>query len=235
MKKLALAIAISAAATAAQAQIVAQSFSGSLNFLSTASGFSGGGVFSPADVQNSLLSYTVDLVYNAGTQSVVSMDVTLDGSFGTTGSGTVPPFAQQTWTLTNAVYSIDTADFTTAVTNFAPDFSSLTGSFAVNGGALAALPGSSASSLTSGSAVCGGGSCGSFDPNGLLSALNLDFVLNPNAGFAVVDSSFAVAFVSTSGNTGYAMTSAIPVPAAAWLFGSALVGLAGIGRKRKMA
>jgi hypothetical protein len=29
--------------------------------------------------------------------------------------------------------------------------------------------------------------------------------------------------------------SAVPVPAAAWLFGSALVGLAGIGRKRKMA
>jgi hypothetical protein len=27
----------------------------------------------------------------------------------------------------------------------------------------------------------------------------------------------------------------VPVPAAAWLFGSALVGLAGIGRKRKMA
>ena len=29
--------------------------------------------------------------------------------------------------------------------------------------------------------------------------------------------------------------SAVPVPAAAWLFGSALVGLAGIGRKRKVA
>jgi hypothetical protein len=29
--------------------------------------------------------------------------------------------------------------------------------------------------------------------------------------------------------------SEVPVPAAAWLFGSALVGLAGIGRKRKMA
>jgi hypothetical protein len=28
-------------------------------------------------------------------------------------------------------------------------------------------------------------------------------------------------------------TQAVPVPAAAWLFGSALVGLAGIGRKRK--
>lgn len=30
-------------------------------------------------------------------------------------------------------------------------------------------------------------------------------------------------------------TSAVPVPAAAWLFGSALLGLAGVGRKRKMA
>ena len=27
----------------------------------------------------------------------------------------------------------------------------------------------------------------------------------------------------------------VPVPAAAWLFGSALVGLAGVGRKRKAA
>jgi hypothetical protein len=32
-----------------------------------------------------------------------------------------------------------------------------------------------------------------------------------------------------------AAPSAVPVPAAAWLFGSALVGLAGIGRKRKAA
>jgi hypothetical protein len=40
-----------------------------------------------------------------------------------------------------------------------------------------------------------------------------------------------------SGNTTQTLTfvSAIPVPAAAWLFGSALVGLAGVGRKRKMA
>lgn len=32
-----------------------------------------------------------------------------------------------------------------------------------------------------------------------------------------------------------AVASEVPVPAAAWLFGSALVGLAGIGRKRKVA
>lgn len=33
-------------------------------------------------------------------------------------------------------------------------------------------------------------------------------------------------------NTTYTFT-AVPVPAAAWMFGSALVGLAGVGRKRK--
>lgn len=33
----------------------------------------------------------------------------------------------------------------------------------------------------------------------------------------------------------FAAVSEVPVPAAAWLFGSALVGLAGVGRKRKMA
>ena len=36
-------------------------------------------------------------------------------------------------------------------------------------------------------------------------------------------------------NMSLTATSAVPVPAAAWLFGSALVGLAGIGRKRKAA
>jgi hypothetical protein len=40
--------------------------------------------------------------------------------------------------------------------------------------------------------------------------------------------------LSGNGNT-VIFTSAVPVPAAAWLFGSALVGLAGVGRKRKMA
>lgn len=34
-------------------------------------------------------------------------------------------------------------------------------------------------------------------------------------------------------NLEFGTTSAVPVPAAAWLFGSALVGLAGIGRKRR--
>jgi hypothetical protein len=32
-----------------------------------------------------------------------------------------------------------------------------------------------------------------------------------------------------------ALTSPVPVPAAAWLFGSGLLGLVGIARRRKMA
>ena len=42
---------------------------------------------------------------------------------------------------------------------------------------------------------------------------------------------------STAGGSSvatYTFTQEVPVPAAAWLFGSALVGLAGIGRKRKV-
>jgi hypothetical protein len=41
-------------------------------------------------------------------------------------------------------------------------------------------------------------------------------------------------FLGTVSGT-FAPVAAVPVPAAAWLFGSALLGLAGIGRKRKAA
>ena len=40
-------------------------------------------------------------------------------------------------------------------------------------------------------------------------------------------------FVFNTGGVTIAAPAAVPVPAAAWLFGSAIVGLAGIGRKRK--
>ena len=55
-------------------------------------------------------------------------------------------------------------------------------------------------------------------------------------GFDVTDSRGTVAGNVTTVSS-YTLTQAapseVPVPAAAWLFGSALVGLAGIGRKRK--
>ena len=47
-------------------------------------------------------------------------------------------------------------------------------------------------------------------------------------------SSFSIK--ADSSNQGYiANVSSVPLPAAAWLFGSALIGLAGVARKRKMS
>jgi hypothetical protein len=64
-----------------------------------------------------------------------------------------------------------------------------------------------------------------------------------NGGFLDVPGGWnsAASSLTLFGNTagffleGTVSPSAVPVPAAAWLFGSALVGLAGIGRKRKAA
>jgi hypothetical protein len=64
-----------------------------------------------------------------------------------------------------------------------------------------------------------------------------------DAAFFGTNFNNAISAVSLFGNSAglflegsvSAAPSAVPVPAAAWLFGSALVGLAGIGRKRKAA
>ena len=67
-----------------------------------------------------------------------------------------------------------------------------------------------------------------------------------NGSYAAIGDAFSLDGVTTAGggavtNTAvYSFTvdsavSEVPVPAAAWLFGSALLGLAGVGRKRKVA
>ena len=58
---------------------------------------------------------------------------------------------------------------------------------------------------------------------------NLVIPDQPLAGDVITISNFTLTLVSTE------PVNPVPVPAAAWLFGSALVGLAGIGRKRKAA
>jgi len=60
------------------------------------------------------------------------------------------------------------------------------------------------------------------EPSGMFSAFSAQWVLE---GFA-----------STVGHVGDACgttVSDVPVPAAAWLFGSCLMGMAGVGRRRK--
>ena len=56
-----------------------------------------------------------------------------------------------------------------------------------------------------------------------------------NSGVAAVTLLGNTAGMYLAGDVTLTETSEVPVPAAAWLFGSALVGLAGVGRKRKMA
>lgn len=228
MKKLALAIAITAAAVSAQAQQTSV-FTGTLDILETYSGF-GGGSWGPSDSPAvSSLDYIVTYTANFGTFQ--SLTIELNGSLSTAGSPTVPPFAQQTWTFTDALYTINSANVTTSST-WSPDFSTLSGNALVNGGSQS--PGAGAAgTLTSGTAVCGGGSCASFTPSNFLSQLTLDFALDANNTFAEISHSLALDFFSNSGATGYSMSaSEVPVPAAAWLFGTALVGLAGVARKR---
>ena len=41
--------------------------------------------------------------------------------------------------------------------------------------------------------------------------------------------------VTISGNISFDEVSAVPVPAAVWLFGTALIGLVGLSRRRKVA
>lgn len=76
--------------------------------------------------------------------------------------------------------------------------------------------------------------------NGVAVAADTAYILTgvSNGDVITIDSSYAGTENNLSsvihGFIGTPIT-AVPVPAAAWLFGSALVGLAGVGRKRKIS
>ena len=232
MKKPALVLAIAIASTAAQAQIVNDQYTGALGRMYFDSAFTAAG-WTALDVQNSYLVYTVDLSYDAGSNAVLGLDVTLDGLLTNVGTSMMPQSTHQQFTFTNAVYSLDVAKVSQNNVGFTPDFSQLVGDIDINGGVFPAIPGSSASTLTSGNVGCIGTQiCDAFDVEALVSGLSLDFVLDAGNGFAEMAHSVGISFTSQTGSTMFAMT-AVPVPAAAWLFGSALVGLAGFKRSRK--
>ena len=235
MKKPTLVLAIAIASTTAQAQVVNQNFFGSIDSLKVRvddAAFA-------EDVISGILAidYAVNLTYNAGTNTVLGLDVTLDGVLNTAGASNIPTFMQQEWTFTNAVYSMDASKVTENDVGFAPDFSQLTGAIEINGGVFATQPVTSASTLQSGNAVCQGNSCGNFSANQLMGSLTFDFILDPGNDFAEISHALGIALSSTTGEFVYELTtipamSPIPVPAAAWLFGSAMVGLAGFKRSR---
>jgi hypothetical protein len=232
MRKLALAIAISAAASTAAQAAQTSVFTGTLNSMDAGSSFSAGGAYADAAIAPDL-DYTLTYVANSG--AFVSLSLALDGSFTTVGDPAQPPFSQQTWTFTNAVYDLGVNQTNSA--GFNGDWSQMIGDVTGGGGMTGFVPGASTVSGTGdGTGVaCTGGSCESFDGANLVSRFDLDFILDPNNTFAEISHDFQIEFASTSGGTGYALTSvaAVPVPAAAWLFGSALVGLVGVGRRRK--
>lgn len=72
----------------------------------------------------------------------------------------------------------------------------------------------------------------SFNVNILLDLVfdDIDPVTNTGTGTMVADAGI----LGTASGT-FTYVNEVPVPAAAWLFGSALVGLAGVGRRRKIA
>jgi len=75
--------------------------------------------------------------------------------------------------------------------------------------------------------------------------INMSATIGNNLGFYFINpisltestvSQFAGSWsLSTAGILSYASVSAVPVPAAVWLFGSGLLGLAGIARRRKQS
>ncbi|MEH6593274.1 MAG: VPLPA-CTERM sorting domain-containing protein [Halioglobus sp.] len=89
----------------------------------------------------------------------------------------------------------------------------------------------SGSSLTTdalGNITGGGVSIVAKVPTGTAGTLNIDADAGTWA-FVIFGNDIA------QGTGSFVAPSAVPVPAAAWLFGSALVGLVGVGRRRKLA
>jgi hypothetical protein len=226
MKKLALALAISSVASYSSAAIQSISVSGNMNDGSAGSAFFAGGAImaQPGAVDiDYIFDLTVDIV--GATANVVSATLTLDGTY----QSINPPtgaFADNTWDFDNAVYDVSAGS---VVTTFPPV---ITSDFTFNGGVGATVATNQGAGLspTSGSLNCIAGYCG-LSPllRGIETSASID-LLN---GAAVTAGPMVISFGTTS-TTYVANTSAVPVPAAAWLFGSALIGLAGIGRKRRV-
>ncbi len=83
-----------------------------------------------------------------------------------------------------------------------------------------------------GSGLLWGGAA--YNPNGKYgSAVDFQLATIDLTTFTGTQSQFATQFKLAGNNLTLSSVSAVPIPAAAWLFGSAILGLAGVSRKRK--
>lgn len=229
MKKLLLAIAVSSAAGVSQAtSYQASEYSGTFNQLEFGTVYADGGIYQQHGYAD--LDYQVTVLQNVGT--FISLSVVLDGVYSTVGDASLPAFVQQTFTFDNAVFQFDKPN-TDGIISIVGDYEFTAAEIATNGGAGGDyaqkdhLPGGV---LQSGNVSCLGGSCDSFDPTNI-DYLSLAHLQDFGTNWEVLSHSLQIELTSLSGNTVYRLSS-VPVPAAAWLFGSALLGLASI-RKHK--
>jgi hypothetical protein len=225
MKKLILALAVSAAASTASAATwdltQVQSFSDS-----------GAGVLTGQIQVGGIATDSVTFSDTPGHDLISDGDFSVlfhIGNFDANGNGLGA--SMFTWNFSNLTVS------GTGV--FAGDFTCTEGTFTFTVGASLCGNYSFGPNYTNESTidadgtnlVLGGDDTASGDPQSMASYTGMF----PNGGDFVTSIVLANGAPFGSGSQFTWNVQAVPVPAAAWLFGSALVGLAGVGRKRKMA
>ena len=190
-------------------------FTGTLTSLYSASGFSDGGAYVvPEAPALANLTYDLDITIDQATGNYSSATIRLNGTFSTVGVASIPGFAQQTFTFTDAVYNLTIADDVAISINTAKDSLGTyqptgSGSIVINGGAAdpaTDVVGSTptqpiptlAPSLVSGTAVCTGGSCASLTPE-LISFADISYTITGGN----LDSTVNVEFLSNTNGTAY--------------------------------
>lgn len=256
-KKLSIASLALAAALPMIGNAATVSFSTNLNSGWTATPNSGGGAFTSA-LQTASISVTgsISTLPSSSTIDLAGPNsITLNGTFANL-SG-FSPFADYYYTFTNATYTwqggagnsynmfgpcgpspacVQTLWTTNTAGATSPSGLVMT---PASQNLSAYMPSQSASGITlvSGTVTCITGfsaACAAGREGNIFDIMNLDLSLNAAAGFAVIPAftKLSLGQVSTSGQSAIVLTTAqVPVPAALWLFGSAL-GLLSVARRR---
>lgn len=179
------------------------------------------------------IDYSLELITENGTIQHGS-SITLNGSLTYLGVSTIPAFAQMQMDFTDAVYTLDSNLFTAALNNngsqelWQVDF---------NGGAdnigddIYGNPTPISDNRSSGNISCTNSSnfCDLYTLN-QLTALSLIFSRDAITGDIQLLEN-RLQFLNQTGVISHVLASEVPLPAAGWLFGSAVLGL--IARTRR--